>query len=147
VGFLDTLKSWGDDITKEAKKFANKSLMEGTVAACAMVAQADGTVDPEEKQKIIAYMSRSEALQVYDIPKVIESFQKYLEGYDFDKHIGEGECMKAIQKIASKPDEARLLVRVCCAIGAADGNFDDDEKAVVRKICSALNLPPSEFDL
>ena len=39
------------------------------------------------------------------------------------------------------------MVRVCCAIGAADGNFDDDEKAVVRKICAELNLNPKDFDL
>jgi tellurite resistance protein TerB len=39
------------------------------------------------------------------------------------------------------------MVRVCCAIGAADGNFDNDEKAVVSKICTELGLNPKDFDL
>lgn len=39
------------------------------------------------------------------------------------------------------------MVRVCCAIGAADGNFDEGEKTVVRKICAELSLNPKDFDL
>jgi len=40
-----------------------------------------------------------------------------------------------------------LMVRVCCAIGAADGNFDENEKTAVRNICAELGLNPKDFDL
>ncbi|KWX83838.1 Tellurite resistance TerB, partial [Paenibacillus riograndensis] len=30
---------------------------------------------------------------------------------------------------------------------AADGDFDEQEKAVVRNICSVLGLSPGEFSL
>jgi tellurite resistance protein TerB len=57
------------------------------------------------------------------------------------------EALAAIGKLRSKPAEARLLVRVCCAIGASDGNFDETEKQAVKKICKELGLDPAEFDL
>ena len=54
--------------------------------------------------------------------------------------------MQAIGRV-KKPEEARLLVRVCCMIGAADGNFDDKERALVTDICRELELNPKDFDL
>ncbi|MDE7064916.1 MAG: TerB family tellurite resistance protein, partial [Desulfovibrionaceae bacterium] len=58
-----------------------------------------------------------------------------------------GECLQVISRLKKRPDEARLVIRVCCAIGAADGNFDDDEKAVVREICAELGQNPADFQL
>ncbi|MCK5607760.1 TerB family tellurite resistance protein, partial [Candidatus Pacearchaeota archaeon] len=34
-----------------------------------------------------------------------------------------------------------------CAIAGADGDFDENEKAMVRKICDRLTIHPGEFDL
>jgi tellurite resistance protein TerB len=33
------------------------------------------------------------------------------------------------------------------AIGASDGNFDDNEKTVCKLLCIELGLTPSDFDL
>ena len=55
--------------------------------------------------------------------------------------------IKVISKMKKKSDEARLLVRVCCAVGTADGDFDENEKRVVTEICQELGLNPGEFDL
>ena len=52
-----------------------------------------------------------------------------------------------IGKLRSKPDAARLMVRVCMAIGSADGSFDDKEKQVVREICRDLGVPADDFGL
>jgi len=60
---------------------------------------------------------------------------------------GQGEALKLIGKLKAKPEEAQLLVRVCCAIGAADGDFDELERAAVRTICAELGLDAGNFDL
>jgi tellurite resistance protein TerB len=54
--------------------------------------------------------------------------------------------MQAVGKFRGKP-QAQLVIRVCCAIGAADGDFDEKEKVVVRRMCSELGLSPADFDL
>ncbi len=78
---------------------------------------------------------------------MIALFDKYAKQFEFDYQIGQAGALQAVAKVKNKEAEARLMVRVCCAIGAADGNFDDQEKAIVRKICTELSLNPKDFDL
>lgn len=146
MGFFDTIKDLGKSLQDEVKKFSNQTFLEGVLAGAALVAYADGNVSSDEKQKLIRFVQTNDALSVFESDKVIKTFTKFIERMDFDTVIGTGECLKTISKLKGK-DEARLMIRVCCAIGAADGNFDDDEKAIVRKICNELSIDPKEFDL
>jgi tellurite resistance protein TerB len=131
----------------EVTKYKNRDFMEAVVAGCAIVAAADGTVSSAEKQKMIGYMRNSEELRVFDIEAVIKSFGSYVDKFEFDAEIGRGEALRAISRIRGKTGADRLLVRVCCAIGAADGTFDANEKAAVTLICLELGLDPKDFDL
>jgi tellurite resistance protein TerB len=134
-------------MSEEMTKYRNRDFMEAVVAGCAIVAAADGTVSPEEKQKMIGYMQASDELKVFKTEDVIKAFNDAVAKFDFDATIGQGEALRKIAKIKGKAGADRLLVRVCCAIGAADGDFDAQEKAAVGKICAELGLAPSEFDL
>lgn len=131
----------------EVAKIRNKSFLESVVAGCALVAYADGVARDEEKQKMIGFLRTNPILSVYSTEDVIAIFDKYAKQFDFDHQIGQASALQAVAKVKDKSDEARLMVRVCCAIGAADGNFDDNEKAIVRKICTELGLNPQDFDL
>ncbi len=147
MSVLDWLKNKSTNLTEEVKRFKNKNFMDAVVAGCAMVAFADGVIKPEEKAKMAGFIQRNEALNTFDMSKVIEGFEKYVKGFEFDILIGKGEALKAIGKIKKSSEEAKLLVRVCCAIGAADGDFDQDEQNVVKEICRELGLEPSEFGI
>lgn len=135
------------NLKNEVTKIRNKSFLEAVVAGCALVAYADGVARPEEKQKMMGFLRNSEVLSVFSADEVIVIFDKYAKQFEFDHQIGQASALQAVAKVKSKEDEARLMVRVCCAIGAADGNFDDNEKAIVRKICAELGLNPKDFDL
>ncbi|MNW65921.1 Tellurite resistance protein TerB [compost metagenome] len=78
---------------------------------------------------------------------VIERFNHYVNNFEFSPEIGKQEALKAIAKFKSKPEVGRVIVGVCSAIGAADGNFDDQERRVVAEICTVLGLNPGEFSL
>jgi tellurite resistance protein TerB len=148
---LDWLVGKYEEVSKglktEVTKIKNKQFLEAVLAGVVAVSYADGTVSSEEKNKMMGFLRSNDVLSVFDSAKVIELFNKYMSKYEFDTSIGEMEALAVVAKIKPKEAEARLLVRVCCAIGAADGDFDDSEKAVVRKICSELGLNPAEFDL
>ncbi|NLC22800.1 MAG: tellurite resistance TerB family protein, partial [Halomonadaceae bacterium] len=134
-------------IADEVSKFRNQEFLEAVVAGCALVAAADGDISSEEKQKMAGFIKGSSELKAFDIKKVISTFNDYCGKLEFDQHIGRAEALKSIGKLRKKPEAARLLVRVCCAIGSADGDFDDDEQKVCKIICQELGLNPSEFDL
>lgn len=150
MGFFDDLKNRAaqmqSSLTQEMSRFKNRDLMEGILAGCALVAAADGSVSGEEKRKMVGFINNSEALKVFDTNAVIEAFNRHIGKFEFDLELGKAEALKSLAKV-KKVEEARLLVRVCCAIGASDGSFDEKEKQVVRQICRELNLAPSDFDL
>ena len=131
----------------EVKKIKNQSFLEGVVAGCTLVAFADGAVSPQEKQKMMGFIRNSDALCAFDSGDIIKLFEKFSARFEFDRSIGEADALQAVGKIKKNENEARLLVRVCCAIGSSDGTFDALEQEVVRKICRELGLNPADFDL
>ncbi|MBF0185202.1 MAG: tellurite resistance TerB family protein [Magnetococcales bacterium] len=150
MGFFDELKNRANQLhsamTQEMNRFKNREMMEAILAGCALVASADGTVSSAEKQKMIGFIQNSEALKVFQNHEIIQSFQQHMAKMEFDYALGQAEALQMIGKI-KQADQARLLVRVCCAIGNSDGEFDEQEKAVVRTICRELQLNPADFDL
>lgn len=136
-----------DKIKSEVSKYKNKDFMEAVVAGCALVAAADGDVSSEEKQKMAKFIQHSDELSIFEMGDVIDSFNKIMGKFDFDADIGKIEALKVVRKLKGNEDAARTMIRVCCAIGAADGDFDADEQKVVSEMCHELGLNPSEFDL
>ncbi|HDZ53429.1 hypothetical protein LCGC14_0043740 [marine sediment metagenome] len=134
-------------LAAEASKFKNRSFMEAVVSGCALVAAADGDISADEKQKMAGFIQRADELKHFEMRQVIEVFNKAAGDFEFDAAIGKASALQTIGKIKGKDDQARLLVRVICAIGAADGDFDAAEQAVVREICVDLGLNPADFDL
>jgi tellurite resistance protein TerB len=133
----------GDEMTR----FKNRDLMEGVVAGCAMVGYANGSVSAAEKQKMMGFLQSSDAMKVYELDQVLDTFGRFSRQFEFDKDIGQAEALKVIGKLRGKPDEARLLVRVCCAIGSSDGDFEESERQAARAICRELGLDPADFYL
>ena len=145
--FGDFLSSVKTGMATELTKYKNKTFLDAIVAGCTMIAAADGVISPEEKRKMMGYLQINEDLKVFDIDVVIGKFEGYVAKYDFDAEIGKGECLKSISSIKNDKSACQLLVRVCCAIGAADGDFDSGEKQAVRDICKTLDLNPDDFGL
>ncbi len=134
-------------MSAEVSKFKNRSFMEAVVSGCALVAAADGSIDASEKQKMAGFMERADELKHFDMRQVIDVFNKTVGDFEFDHTIGKATALKTIGKIKGNDEQSRLLVRVVCAIGAADGDFDADERAVVGELVRELGLNPSDFDL
>lgn len=145
--FRNWLNSTKQGLEDQVKRFKNKDFMDAVVAGCALVAFADGSVDAAEKNKMAGYINLSQELKVFDMTDVIERFNHYVNNFEFSPEIGKQEALKAIAKFKSKPEVGRVIVGVCSAIGAADGNFDDQERRVVAEICTVLGLNPGEFSL
>ena len=148
---LDWLKSnvaaARETLSNEITKFKNREFMDAVVAGCALVAAADGNISSAEKQKMTGYIQNSAELKVFDLKEVIQSFQDICGKFEFDAEIGRAEALRIIGKLRGKEEAARLLVRVCCAIGSSDGSFDDQERAVCRLICTELGLNAADFGL
>lgn len=140
---------WGRQQKQKAKelfmRFKSPDVLDAVVAACALVGMADGRLDPSEERKMLEFIHQSEELRVFDTNKVIQQFNQFVRRIEYDQIIGRAECFRALGKVRSKPEVARLVARYCIAIGYADGHFDAREKQVVIEICQELGLNPNEF--
>ena len=147
MGIGDWLKEQKAKTEAGIKQFANKDFMEATAASCAMIASADGSISSEEKQKMVGYINLNDSLKVFNLNDILTRFNHYADMFEFDYNVGKAEAMKAITKMKTKPEVAKALVALCCSIGASDGDFDKDEIALVREICSTLGVNPADFKL
>ncbi|PSK48199.1 hypothetical protein B0E38_06351 [Streptomyces sp. 111WW2] len=132
-----------------AKKNDLKSgaFRDASMAMCALVAAADGTVDASERQRVAQLISTNEVLQNFPADDLRRRFEENLDKLTADFAFGKVGILQEIAKAKKKPAEARAVVQIGIVIGGADGDFDKDERAVVREACYALDLPPHEFDL
>ncbi|MGW8062248.1 tellurite resistance TerB family protein [Streptomyces ziwulingensis] len=120
---------------------------DASMAMCALVAAADGSVDPSERQRVSQLIATNEALRNFPADDLRRRFEGNLDKLTADFALGRVEVLQEIAKAKKKPAEARAVVQIGIVIGGADGDFDKDERAVVREACFALDLPPHEFDL
>ena len=139
------LKKQSESARSLVSKYMGKDLTEALVAGSALVAMADGVIDPSERQKLIDYFRTSQEMKGININEVDSRFNYFVQRIQSDQMMGKAEALRAIGKVANKPDAARLIIRLCCAIGFADGEFAPVEKKVVEEICREVHLDPKEF--
>jgi tellurite resistance protein TerB len=147
MGIGDWLKEQKAKTQAGIKQFANKDFMEAVAAGCALIASADGEISSDEKQKMVGYINLNDSLKVFKLSDILARFNHYADMFEFDYNVGKAEAMKSITKMKSKPDAAKTLIALCCSIGAADGNFDKDETALVKEMCSAIGVNSEEFKI
>ena len=132
-----------------AKKNDLKSgaFRDASMAMCALVAAADGTIDPSERRRVAQLIATDEVLQNFDADDLRRRFDDNLNKLTADFAFGKVSVLQEIAKAKKKPAEARAVIQIGIVIGGADGDFDKTEQAVVREACFTLDLPPHEFDL
>lgn len=121
--------------------------MDAIVAACAMVAQADGWVTPDERRRMIDRMRASPVIAFFGADEITVMFEALNLRFDRDPDDGEATAQVAVRRLRANPRAARALVETACAVAEADGGFDAEERAVILRLCQLLDLDPAGFDL
>jgi tellurite resistance protein TerB len=151
MGFLDNLRSNSQQMSEQLKsktgQLKNKDFARGSMAICALIAAADGSIDAAEKQKMTGFISSNDTLSLFDANELREMFEHFAGKLAADYDFGKVEAIQAIGKLKGKPDQARAVIQVGVIIGGADGSFDEDEQRALREACNAVGISPSEFDL
>ncbi|MFF9143714.1 tellurite resistance TerB family protein [Streptomyces sp. NPDC014861] len=134
-------------LTARKNELTSGAFRDASMAMCALVAAADGTVDPAERSRVAQLIAANEVLRNFDAADLQRRFDTQLDRLATDFDFGKVAVLQEIAKAKKKPAEARAVVQIGIVIGGADGHFDATERAVVREACFALGLPPHEFDV
>ncbi len=119
---------------------------DASMAMCALVAAADGIIDPAERRRVAQLIATNEVLQHFEAEDLQRLFEANLDLLTPDFGAGTAAVLHEVAKVR-KPAEARAVVQIGIVIGVADGEFVESEQAVVREACRALGLTPREFGL
>ena len=151
MAFFDQLKTRTQEMSSQLKtkagQFKNKEFANGSMAMCALVAAADGSIDASERQKTAGLIMSNDVLSIFPPNELREKFDFYCDKLTRDYDFGKVEAIATIAKLKSKQDQARAVIQIGIIIGGSDGNFDDNEKKAVKEACFAVGISPSEFDL
>ena len=151
MSFWDNLKdkvaTMNSSLQTNIGKFKNAEFANATMAMCAMIAAADGSVSGPEKGKIATLITQNDMLKIFPAADLKTKFDHFCDKLAADYDFGRIEAIQAITKLKSKPDQARAVVQIGIIIGGADGNFDADEKKAVKDACNAVGISPADFDL
>ncbi len=121
--------------------------MDAVVGACALVAQADGWVTPEERKRMIDRMSQSPAVRVFGLHEVTIGFEALNIRFDRDTDDGEAAAEAAIAGLRGQAGLSHLLIDTACSVAEADGGFDAEEREVILRLCRLLDVDPAPYDL
>jgi len=121
--------------------------MDAVVAACAMVAQADGWVTPDERTRMLDRMRNSPTIAFFGTDDVLALFEALHQRFERDLDDGAAAAEVAVARLRGQPGASRLLIETACSIAEADGGFDAEERAVILRLCKLLGVDPASFDL
>ncbi|MFJ7075432.1 tellurite resistance TerB family protein [Streptomyces sp. NPDC098781] len=141
---VSTLKSQLTSLKTELKSGAYR---DASMAMCALVAAADGHVDPAERQHVESLILNNDVLQNFPSEQLRTRFNKHVDQLAFNFQQGKTEALQEIAKAAKKPAEARAVVQTGFVVAGADGYIAPAEEQVLREACSVLGLPTQEFGL
>ncbi len=120
---------------------------DASMAMCALVAAADGHVEPAERQRVEELIVTNEVLQNFPADQLRQRFNQHVDRLVSHFELGKAEALQEIAKAAKKPAEARAVIQTGIVIAGADGHFEQSEQYVVREACAALGVSPAEFGI
>ncbi|GHE39400.1 tellurite resistance TerB family protein [Streptomyces capitiformicae] len=141
---VSALKSQLTSLKTELKSGAYR---DASMAMCALVAAADGHVDPAERQHVESLILNNDVLQNFPADQLRQRFNKHVDQLSFNFQQGKTEALQEIAKAAKKPTEARAVVQTGFVVAGADGYIAPAEEQILREACSVLGVPTQEFGL
>jgi len=135
-----------DNIGEEIARRRNRPFLEASMAACALVATADGEITFSERSRLDEMVKSLDQLESFDPHEAVELFNQFAEpiaGSPEDIAEARRRARETVGRVASDSRLARLIARMGVAMSRADGHISPPELAEIDRICKILDLDPS----
>jgi len=128
------------------KKVENRDLMEAIVGGCLLIAAADGEIEKEETDKLDQLLRSNPRLQGFG-NEISQTIQRFRDQLDAGFQVGRLHILRELQDIADDRAHAEEVLVNMITIAGADGEFEDDEVAVIKEVAGTLGLNASDYGL
>lgn len=109
------------DTTTEAARSQITGLMKAIVAACALMAHADGEVAGAERRRVLAILRENPAMSVFSPDEIAEEMAAHEANFRFDPELAQQLARETLQPLAGNQRAGNRIVAACRALIPADG--------------------------
>ncbi|OAA26026.1 tellurite resistance protein [Frankia sp. EI5c] len=118
----------------------SEGFRDAAVAICALVAVADGRVDPEERDAMVESIHGEAVLADYPRADLERLFDEHVHRLRTDLAAGRRAALREVGKVRGDATRSWAILRFGAVVGRADGFYDPDERRVVREAAEVLGL-------
>src|ERR1700709_1057237 len=86
------------------------SFRDASMAICALIAAADGNIEPEERRQVAQLIGTNEVLQNFPADELQTKFNEYCDKLIQDFDFGKVSVIQEIAKVKKKDNEARAVI-------------------------------------
>ncbi len=145
TGFLHNLTH---RYQEQMERHKNRPFLNGCMAACALVATADGNVTFSQRVRVDQLLQTLEALKFFDPHEGIDLFNAFTDAILSAPKVGHGKALQAVlETVKGKQATAELLIRLCLAVSEANGETSLSDQIEIVSLCSLLDVKPKECGL
>lgn len=144
AGFLTALKS---SYENQMQRHQNKAFLNATMAACALVATADGRVTFSERVRVDQIVVTLEQLKAFNPVEAADLFRDFCDAVLDNPKDGHNKLVAVLESVRGNQETAELLIRICLAVTEADGKTSLVDQIEIVTLCSLLELDPAHFGL
>jgi len=134
-----------DRLSREFQRHRSRPFMEATMAASALVATADGEVNLTEASMIDQAIEAVSELKLFDAHEETDLYRDWVVALADDRAAAEAKILKLVSNLAGDDHAARVLLKVCVAIGKSDADFSAPEKDTIMRLAEAARIPMEEI--
>jgi tellurite resistance protein len=138
TGFLENLTEL---YREQLERHRNRPFLRASMAACALVAMANGRVSLRDRVRVDELLETLDALRVFDPHEGVDHFNGFVDALRESVETGRCQVMEAIDaELAEQPEKASLLIRICLAVSDKEGGVSDAEWRQIRWLCRRFGL-------
>ena len=120
------------------KQAAPADLMEATVAACALIAFADGSLDIKERRKLFTLFQTNPCFTGFSHADVEAEFSRHKRAFEWNPAAARHEVFATLRTFPASVVKAHLILNACREILEADGIEHPKEIAEMEEIRTLL---------
>jgi tellurite resistance protein len=127
-----------DRLQREAATAGREDLMEAMIAACAIIAHADGSVAAAERRRVLQLMRALPEFSGFPSAAVAEEFASHERAFAYDAVAARDKALIALATLRPHIQQTRMLLSACVQVLEADGVHHPQEYAELHAIGKAL---------
>ena len=128
------------DLALQAAHARSAAVLEAMLAACSLMAHADGEVAPAERRRTVAVLRDALSTAVFSRSTIVGGIAEHEANFRLDPEVAQQIARERIATVAGQPRAVQLVIDACREIIAADGVAHPSEYRTLAEIKALLGV-------